>query len=249
MEDEILIKKRVSAWRGANISILIIMILLIIIMLPLLFFNVSIAIQASINPDKVPSVFGATPLVVSTGSFEENGINSGDLIFVDITSPENIQEDKVIAYIYNGGIYLGEVVEVVQNGSNFSFQTGDSESWSGYYITSGNVIGVYNGFKLVGVGAFLLFLQTTTGIIISVGIPVILLILYIMVKGRYFVAFRKSLVQVAEERAETAIEKERKAKLKAIEKLDQDKSMTPPNINTVLYDEINKRPFIKRDKK
>lgn len=248
MENEIKIKKRVSAWRGANIGVLLLMIFFIIIMLPLLFFNISIAIQASMNPNKVPSVFGVTPLVVQTDIFESSGIDSGDLIFVDATSPERIEESKVIAYSYNGGIYLGEVVEIVQNGNYFSFQTGEGEEINSYYITSSNVIGVYNGARLVGVGAFLLFLQTTPGIILSVSIPMIVLIAYVLVRNRYFVVFRKSLAEKAEVRAQTDFEKKTDEKLKSIELLERERRLTAKDTGTVLYDENKERSFIKRDK-
>ena len=68
----------------------IIGVILCVILVPILLVNVIMIVKGLINPSKVPSIGGYSPLIVLTDSMYPN-IKSGDLIIVKVTDPKEIK--------------------------------------------------------------------------------------------------------------------------------------------------------------
>ena len=75
----------------------IIGIVLCLLLVPILVINVTIIIKGLVNPGKVPSVGGYSPLIVLTDSMYPD-IKSGDLIFVKQIDAKDVKVDDVIAF-------------------------------------------------------------------------------------------------------------------------------------------------------
>lgn len=168
-------KTGVSA-RAVNL----ISILLCILLLPVLLINVTLIVKSYVSPDKVPSIAGYSPLIVLTDSMYPQ-IESGDLIICRTIPPEEVKEGDVISFFDPEGngesVVTHRVVEVTDGEEGLSFRTrGDANNADDSLpVPAENVVGIYqNRFR--GMGDAAMFLQTTPGILICVGIPLLILL-------------------------------------------------------------------------
>ena len=165
----------------------IVMIVAIIILLPLLIVNLTLIIKGTVNPDVPPDIFGIAPMAVESGSMEgdnADSFNENALIFVRILGDDEkktLKENDVITFVISGTYITHRIIGVNydENGVAESYLTkGDAnDSPDRSAVDVGNVIGKYVG-SIDGLGGFALFLQTSLGILIFIGIPVLIYIAY-----------------------------------------------------------------------
>lgn len=177
------IRKRnnsISVFRLNNIIAIIIGVLL----LPILVINCCLIVSGIINPNKIPSVNGYTPLIVLTESMEPK-IKSGDLIICKKVSSNYIEEGMIISFFDPSG--NGQTI-VTHKINRIEI---DEEVNAIYYYTQGinnniedrnpvsfdNVIGVYTGVRLAWLGQFILFIQKPVGLLICIVIPILIFLL------------------------------------------------------------------------
>lgn len=165
----------------------VVMVVLIVIFIPILAINLTLIIKGSVNQDSPPDIFGIAPLAVISGSMEgdnPDSFDTGALIFVKVLSEEeknDVRIGDVVCY-RSGDIFVTHrVIEETrtQDGVLVSLRTkGD------YYLNSPDepisptdIFGLCTG-HVNGLGSFTMFLQTPAGILIFVGIPILVFIVY-----------------------------------------------------------------------
>ena len=159
-------------------TVSIIAIVLAVILIPILILNMVLILKNAFNPDEIPSVGKLTPLIVLTESMERE-IHDGDLILTRDTPIEDIDVDDVISYFdpasKNKSVVTHRVIERYEEGGIVYFRTqGDNNDIADKYsVPAENVIGVWTGFRLPLMGRVMLFMQSTWGILICIGLPVI----------------------------------------------------------------------------
>lgn len=146
---------------------------------------------ANANSDGVPSIGGKSPISVLTDSMSPT-FKAGDLIICRMLTDQekaNVEVDEVITYyvdLNNDGIDEINSHRVVdkyeESGYVYYITQGDNEDTNpvpdenpvAYY----DVICVYTGTRIPGLGGFLSFLQTQLGFLLIIVLPLVLFFLY-----------------------------------------------------------------------
>ncbi len=165
-------------------------VILCIILVPVLIINITLIIKSYTNKDEVPSVGGYLPMIVLTDSMYPV-IQHGDLIICQTIDAENIKEKDIIAFFDPAGngssVVTHRVVEVVREDGKLSFRTkGDYNNVEDKaLVPAENLVGIYKT-RIAGAGNIAMFMQTTTGLIVCVVLPIILLVGYDIIRRRLY---------------------------------------------------------------
>lgn len=160
--------------------------ILCILLIPILIANVTMIIKGAVSPEKYPTFLGYAPMIVLTDSMYPE-IQKGDLIIVKETDAERLQEGDVISFFdpdsTNNSVVTHRIVRVdYANGLSFVTK-GDANNAEDTPVPAGNVVGLYQT-KIKGAGNVAMFLQTPAGLVVCVGVPLILLVVYELLRGR-----------------------------------------------------------------
>ena len=163
--------------------------ILCIILIPILVINITLIIKSYTNQDQVPSVGGYLPLIVLTDSMYPE-IESGDLIICHTAKAEDIKINDVISFFDPAGngtsIVTHRVLEIVNDNGLFFRTKGDNNNTEDKaLVPADNLVGVYST-RIDGAGNVAMFMQTTTGLIICVVMPIILLVAYDIIRRRIY---------------------------------------------------------------
>lgn len=180
-------KEKTSA---AHKTLTVIGTILCVILIPILLINLTLIAKSFLNKDEVPSIGGVLPLIVLTDSMYPE-IESGDLIICHTAEAEDIEVRDVIAFFDPAGngssIVTHRVIEVVEENGTLSFRTrGDNNNTEDrLLVPADNLVGVYQS-RIAGAGHIAMFMQSTTGLIICVVLPIILLVAYDIIRRRSY---------------------------------------------------------------
>lgn len=169
--------------------------ILCVILIPMLLLNITLIIKSYTNKNDVPSVGGYLPMIVLTDSMYPE-IQSGDLIICHTKEPEQIKEGDIIAFFDPAGngtsVVTHRVVEVTEENGSLAFRTkGDANNTEDTaLVPAENLVGVYRR-RFAGIGNIAMFMQTTTGLIVCVICPLILLVGYDIIRRRLYEKSRK----------------------------------------------------------
>lgn len=159
-------------------------IVLCVLLIPILIINCILIVQGLVNEDKVPSLGGNTPLIVLTESMEPY-INGGDLIIVKDADPKDIKVGDVISFFdpaSNGSaVVTHRVIEVIEKDGQIYWNTqGDNNiSADKVSVPAENLVGLYHeGDRVAGLGSVAMFMQSTWGLILCIGVPLAALVTY-----------------------------------------------------------------------
>lgn len=165
-------------------------IVLCVILIPILIINITLIIRSTAGESEVPSVGGYFPLIVLTDSMNPE-IKSGDLIICNTIEAENVKEKDVIAFFDPAGngstIVTHRVIEIVSQDGKLLFKTkGDNNNIEDRdLVPAENLVGIYKT-RIAGAGNIAMFMQTTTGLIVCVVLPIILLVGYDIIRRRMY---------------------------------------------------------------
>lgn len=171
-----------------------------IILIPILIINVTLIAKSFINKEEVPSVGGMFPLIVLTDSMYPE-IESGDLIICHTVEAEDVQVKDVISFFDPAGngtsIVTHRVIEIVEENGETLFRTrGDNNNTEDkLLVPSANLVGTYKT-RIPGAGHIAMFMQSTTGLIVCVVLPIILLIGYDFIRRRIYEKNKKDNTDV-----------------------------------------------------
>lgn len=163
---------------------------LCIILIPILIINLTLIAKSFLNKDEVPSVGGMLPLIVLTDSMYPE-IESGDLIICNTVEAQDIQVNDVISFFDPAGngtsIVTHRVVEIFEENGEIFFRTrGDNNNTDDKEpVPAENLVGIYR-MRIAGAGNVAMFMQSTTGLIICVIMPIILMVGYDIVRRRIY---------------------------------------------------------------
>lgn len=161
-----------------------------IILIPVLVINLTLIAKSYINKDEVPSVGGYLPLIVLTDSMVPE-IYSGDLIICHTEDAEAIKVDDIIAFFDPAGngtsIVTHRVMEIVDENGKLEFRTkGDNNNTEDkLLVPAESLVGVYKT-RIAGLGNVAMFMQSSTGLIVCVVLPIVLLVGYDMIRRRLY---------------------------------------------------------------
>lgn len=200
-------KKRVSA--GTVVGII-----LCVILVPILIANVAMIIQSESHPDRVPGVFGYSPMIVLSDSMEPK-IMEGDLIFIKAAQPDQIQTGDIISFfdvsMGDGKITTHRVLKIEQDekgqpvfttgGDNNPKYRKEDGSWvvpeDPTPVKADKLVGIYQS-RIPKIGKFVDDMQKPIGdthipigYVIFVGVPLVLLIAYEFIRRSIFDKTRK----------------------------------------------------------
>lgn len=169
-------KKGVSAGWIAGLVVCILLGVIVIM-------NMVIIIKGLIHPEMPPSICGVTPLVVQSGSMSgtaEDHIEVGDLIFVKETDTQTLETGDIISYMRNGIVVTHRIIEIDtgEDGGRLFTTKGDANNIEDdAQVAESQVVGVYMS-RIGGVGDFAMFLQRPLGMLIFIGVPMCIFIVY-----------------------------------------------------------------------
>ena len=164
--------------------------ILCMILVPILLINLTLIAKSYLNKDEVPNVGGVLPLIVLTDSMYPQ-IESGDLIICKTIPAENVKVEDVISFFDPAGngtsIVTHRVVEIVeQNGETFFRTRGDNNNTEDKdLVPAEKLVGLYKT-RIPGAGNIAMFMQTTTGLIVCVLLPILLLVGYDLIRRRHY---------------------------------------------------------------
>ena len=199
----------------------IIGVVLCVILIPILLANVTMIVKGLINPNKVPSIGGYSPLIVMTDSMFPD-IKSGDLIITKAADAKDVNVGDVISFFDPDGsgtsVLTHRVVELVEEDGKLFFRTkGDANNSEDPSLAPAeNLIGLYQS-KINGAGNVAMFLQSTPGLIVCIGVPLVLLVGFELLRRRNYEksknddtqALLKELEELRAKQAASETEKEK----------------------------------------
>ena len=199
----------------------IIGVVLCVILIPILLANVTMIVKGLINPNKVPSIGGYSPLIVLTDSMFPD-IKSGDLIITKAADAKDVKVGDVISFFDPDGsgtsVLTHRVVELVEEDGKLFFRTkGDANNSEDPSLAPAeNLIGLYQS-KINGAGNVAMFLQSTPGLIVCIGVPLVLLVGFELLRRRNYEksknddtqALLKELEELRAKQAASETEKEK----------------------------------------
>lgn len=159
----------------------IIGIILCVIFIPIIIINVTLIIKTYTNPDKIASVFGVSPVICLTGSMEDE-FYAGDMIFIKETNPDTLQVGDVICFISNNTevAVTHRIIDIqTRNGERLFVTKGDNNNVEDRIpVKTAEIQGKYMNVHIANLGNIAMFMQTTIGMIIFVVCPLLLFILW-----------------------------------------------------------------------
>lgn len=164
--------------------------ILCVILLPVFLINLTLIIKSYTNDGQVPDVGGYLPLIVLTDSMYPE-IQSGDLIICRTAEPETVATGDIIAFFDPAGsgtsVVTHQVVEVMTRDGELQFRTrGIANSADDQLpVPASQLVGVYRT-RIAGAGNVAMFLQTNTGLLVCVVLPLLLLVGYDLARSRIY---------------------------------------------------------------
>ena len=165
------------------------------LLLPILLINVTLIVKSYADRDAVPSIGGVFPLIVLTDSMYPD-IQSGDLIVCRTVAAEDVRVGDVISFFDPDGngtsIVTHRVIEITQEDGQLAFRTrGDANNADDKSaVPAEKLVGVYQ-LRVPKAGNVAMFMQTTTGLIVCVVLPMLLLVGYDLIRSRRYEKSRK----------------------------------------------------------
>lgn len=148
----------------------------------ILLSNLFILFQAKTNDDKVPAIFGYKPFIVMSGSMESE-IFTDDLIFVKTIDPDKLEKQDIIAFRTSDNVVVTHrIVNIYeQDGTKMFVTKGDNNKGNdGEPVSENAVEGIYKA-RIPKLGAYFLFINTPTGMILSILVAVVIIFIYAFV--------------------------------------------------------------------
>ena len=167
----------------AHIVFTILGILLCIIFIPILVLNTILIVKGALDDSKPPNAFGIAPLVVLSGSMDDgspDAILVGDLILVKECDAKNLKVNDVIAFMEGDYAVTHRIIAVNDDGT-YTTQGDANNVQDSTPVTPEHVIGKYF-YRFPGVGDAVIFIQSTKGMLVCVGIPLLLFVIYDIIR-------------------------------------------------------------------
>ena len=206
------------------INILIDVIVVFILIVSILVVIMSFTSKSS----GVPNIFGIAPLSVQSNSMKDT-LNEGDLIFskVSNSSKDRFQEGDIVSFYQEidgeERINTHRIIEIItDNGIEYYCTQGDNKETNpepdNELKQPLDILAVYTGTKIPGIGHFLSFIRTQLGFFLVILLPMIIFFVYEAVRViMNIIAYNKAKAVEAAEEAVANSELTEEQKQRAIE--------------------------------
>ncbi|MBR1802457.1 MAG: signal peptidase I [Clostridia bacterium] len=180
--EEAIKKRKERTVKIKNFMIVLIYILLV----PLLIYNVTLIVQAIVNPNETPSMFGIKTYVIISGSMKPE-LDIGDIVIVKSAKIEKLQVGDIISYRQGQSVITHRITEIILEGEQVQYKTkGDNNNTEdsgtiGFELIEGKVIK-----KVPFIGNIALMLQG------KISIVTIAIIFYIYIARNGVIKKRKN---------------------------------------------------------
>ena len=122
--EEAIKKRKERTVKIKNFMIVLIYILLV----PLLIYNVTLIVQAIVNPNETPSMFGIKTYVIISGSMKPE-LDIGDIVIVKSAKIEKLQVGDIISYRQGQSVITHRITEIILEGEQVQYKTkGDNNN-------------------------------------------------------------------------------------------------------------------------
>lgn len=161
-------------------------VVLCLILIPIIIINIVIIVNGFTNDDDMPGVFGYRPAIVLSGSMEPT-FDAGDVVFIkDVENPAALQKDDIICYLVSGKATTHRIIQVAEKEGETAYITkGDYNNVEDRLaVMPDQIQGIYTGVRIAHLGDILMFMQSTQGILLCLGVPFGLYICYDIFKRR-----------------------------------------------------------------
>lgn len=151
-----------------------------VLFIPIIILNFILIINTYTSPDEMPGVFGIKPAMVLSGSMEP-AIQVGDLIFIHETDTSQLKEGDVICYLTSGKAITHRIVGVTsgEDGQIRYVTRGDANNTEDRLAVSADQIeGIWKGGRIAGLGNLILYMQSSTGMLLCIICPLLLFVLW-----------------------------------------------------------------------
>lgn len=154
-------------------------VILCVIFIPIIIINVVMIVRSYTDTDSIPSVFGYSPVIVLSGSMSPE-FEAGDMILIKKTDPETLKVGDVICYLEEEVAVTHRIIEIQNDGGTTYYITrGDANNTEDATpVTPAQVQGKYTDMHFAKLGDFAMFLQSTPGMLIFIGGPILLFLLW-----------------------------------------------------------------------
>jgi len=181
-------------------------VLICLILIPILVVNLTIIFKSITNPQQVPSFFGYRPLILLSGSMEPQ-ILPGDIVVTRDVPVETLKEGDIVSFLQGSAIITHRIVSIDEAAGVKTFQTkGDNNNTVDDTILSAEMLQGKFLFRIPRLGHAAMFLQTPIGMILFIAVPLVLFVLYDILRRSVF------------EKKEAATTSHLKAELEAMRK-------------------------------
>ncbi len=156
--------------------------ILCIILSLILIGNLTIIVKGVINPDRPPSVLGFTSLATLSGSMSgvaKDHIEVGDLIITKAVNPDTLKVGDIITFIEEEKTVVTHRIVAINEDGTFTTKGDANNTEDQMPVAKENVIGRFL-FRIPKLGDAVLFAQTPIGMLVVIGVPVGLYILFDM---------------------------------------------------------------------
>lgn len=202
----------------------ILAIIVSIVMAPLLIVNVTIIVQSFVSPEKVPGFFGYKPLIVLSGSMEPT-ILAGDLVIVRETPADALIEGDIIAFAQGSSVVTHRVMKIDSSGMGRLFYTkGDNNNADDRSPVTDNMLEGRFLFRIPRMGHAAMFMQTPTGIVLFVALPLVLFVLADFLRVRRYAKTKDGDTRKLEEQLAAMQEELNRAQAAASEQNEEKNS-------------------------
>lgn len=155
-------------------------IILCLIFIPVILINLVLIVKTYTDADRIPSVAGFSPVICLSGSMEPL-FSAGDMIVIRETGdPAGLREGDVICYLTGDNVAVTHrIVQVTQSDGQVRYVTqGDANENAPdqLAVSPDQVQGVYTGIHIPKLGSLAMFMQTTTGMILFIVCPLLILV-------------------------------------------------------------------------
>lgn len=146
--------------------------LLCLILIPVILINTTMIVKSYLQPEKIPSVFGFSPVVVLSGSMYP-AFDTNSLIFIKNVDTDTLVQGDIICYLENGTTAVTHRIhEILEEDGAVTYITkGDANNTPDRMsVSPSQVQGKYIG-HVEGVGGTVMFMQSPTGMILFIALP------------------------------------------------------------------------------
>ncbi len=165
--------------RPGGVLVNVIGVILCLIFIPIIVVNVVLIVKTYTDADHIPSVAGISPVICLSGSMEPT-FSTGDMIFIRrVEDPAALQVGDVICYLTGEKIAVThKIIQVTELDGQVRYITqGDANNTPDQLaVTPDQIEGVYTGVHIPKLGSLAMFMQTTTGMIVFIICPLLILV-------------------------------------------------------------------------